>query len=135
MESVKRLALGALVGVLATLAFQRGTRYVHHLNNREADSLNRWAYLHVPAVLKADGANTLNVESQTIGASPRERERGETMSRVRLSYNVTGGVKVIRMICRFRRGELFAPSDDEVRALDSQAQLCPVSSEPLSLPQ
>jgi hypothetical protein len=121
---MKRLIAGLVLGVIATLAVQRGIRYFRSRQNRESTEVFMWAYQHVPETLSSIPGMTrmLDVTTETVASTPNERGRGETMVNVRLVYETDGKIKAVRTVCRFVNGKMTAPSDTEVAALDARAE-------------
>jgi hypothetical protein len=125
---VKRLIAGLVLGVVATLAVQRGLRYTRSHQHSEPDAVVAWAYRHVPDVVGSSpgSVRTLDVTTGSVASTPSERERGEKMFKVRLVYEADRQIKVVNTVCRFVDGKLVSPSDSELRALDAAAQPLPV---------
>ena len=125
---MKRLIVGILIGVVATLAVQRAVCYTRSRQHSEPDAIIRWAYGHVPDVVGSPGSvRTLDVTTGSVASTPSERERGEKMFKVRLVYESDRQIKVVNTVCRFADGKLVSPSDSELRALDAGAQPFPVA--------
>jgi hypothetical protein len=130
---MKRCLIGALVGVLGTLAIQWGIRHAGPTQQQQVSDLYRWAYQHVPSIVEPRGrAHMLTAEWQTVATTAAEREGGQTMWRGKLVYEVPAGVRVIKAICLLKGGMVISPSDEELRRLDAAAATLPLPVEPVS---
>jgi hypothetical protein len=124
---MKKVALGFLIGVIATLLAFGAFRYLRFRPYKEMDDVMRWAYKHVPSALGPPlTARVLEPEIETVAATPSEESRGERMFRVRLVYQIADKIKVIRFTCHTVKGDIVSPTDDELRALDAKTEGVPV---------
>lgn len=126
---MKRLAAVSIAVAMAALAALGVAGLGRYRRHRDLSAIDRWAYVRVPEVIGAAGAeaHTLALITEPVEPSPDERARGERPVKVRLVYASGGTTKVISTVCRIVDGRLVSPSDSELRKLDASAQPVEVS--------